>query len=143
MVRNYAASLGQARCVCRIKRKIPFARGSLRDWLREAPDLLQDALDLYANSPDWFGIDPNNDPVKRRTPEQNQRFRRNRGERGGHHPHAVSLGGPRGQKLTPFGKRGSPTWRRHQGITNFEGKIRREIDSFCTNRLISLAGLAL
>ena len=139
VVRTIAAAMKLAHCVCRIS-TIPRGAGSLRQWLREAPDLLQDALDLYANAPDWFGIDPNNDPVRRRTPKENDAFRNSPSEKGrrGHHPHSVSLGGPPGQKLTPTGERGrwkNPT---HTNITNFEGKIRREIDSFCTNRKIRL-----
>jgi len=140
VVRTIAAAMKLAHCVCRLG-KIPPAKGALRDWLREAPDLLADALDWYANAPDWFGIDPDNDPVRRRTPQENDDFRNSPSERGrrGHHPHAVSLGGPPGQKLTPTGeRRRGPRNRTHRRVTDFEGRIRREIDSFCTNKKIRL-----
>ncbi len=140
LVRTIAAAMRLAHCVCKLG-KYPRGRGPLRDWLREAPDLLQDALDFYNNAPDWFGIDPDNDPVRRRTPAENDAFRDSPSERGrrGHHPHAVSLGGPPGQRLTPTGeRRRGPRNPRHTRASNFERRLRREIDSFCTNRKIRL-----
>ena len=135
VVRTIAAAMRLAHCVCKLGR-MPRGKGPLRDWLREAPDLLQDALDFYANAPDWFGIDPNNDPVFRRTPRENDAFRNSSTERGrrGHHPHAVSLGGPPGQDLTPTGeRRRGPRNPRHTRASRFERRLRDEIDSFCTN----------
>jgi RHS repeat-associated protein len=140
VVRTIAAAMKLAHCVCKLG-KYPRGRGPLRDWLREAPDLLQDALDFYNNAPDWFGIDPDNDPVRRRTPAENDAFRDSPSERGrrGHHPHAVSLGGPPGQRLTPTGeRRRGPRNPRHTRASNFERRLRREIDTFCTNRKIRL-----
>ncbi|HKG98482.1 MAG TPA: RHS repeat-associated core domain-containing protein, partial [Pyrinomonadaceae bacterium] len=138
VVRTVAALMKLAECVCR-PGNLPPATGTLRDWLRAAPDLLQDALDFYASAPEWFGIDPNNSPVRYRSPAENDAFRKGPGERaGGHHPHAVSLGGPPGQKLTPTGD--TPHWRNplHKNVGEFEGKIRGELKSFCTNKKIPL-----
>lgn len=140
VVRTIAAAMKLAHCVCRLG-KYPPAKGKLRDWLRDAPDLLQDALDWYANNPDWFGIDPNNAPVRPRTPAENDAFRNSPSERGrrGHHPHAVSLGGPPGQRLTPTGeRRRGPRNPMHRRVTNFEGRIRDEIKVYCTNKRIPL-----
>lgn len=58
VVRNLAARLGLVRCVCKPGNVSPV-RGTLREWLRDAPDLLQLATDLYNTMPEWQGIDPN------------------------------------------------------------------------------------
>ena len=140
VVRTIAAAMKLAHCVCTIDR-MPPATGKLRDWLREAPDLLQDAIDLFANEPQWQGIDPDNAPVRYRNAEEQREFRRRDSGPGrrGHHPHGVSLGGPLGQDLTPTGQRGgAPTHRRHQQASNFERRIRGQMRSFCTNRKIRL-----
>lgn len=138
VVRTIAAAMKLAHCVCK-PGNLPPATGTLRDWLREAPDLLQEALDWYASNPEWQGMDPNNTPVRHRSPEENRRFRGGPGESGGHHPHPVSLGGPPGQTLTPTGeRRGGPRNPNHTRATNFGRKVSREIKSFCTNKKIRL-----
>jgi RHS repeat-associated protein len=142
VVRTIAAAMKMAHCVCRMGGKLPRGAGTLRDWLREAPDLLQEAIDLFAREPQWQGIDPDNSPVRYRSRPEQDAFRRLPGESGGaggHHPHAVSLGGPPGQTRTPTGQRGGmPTFPRHQAASNFENRIRRELRSFCTNKKIRL-----
>jgi RHS repeat-associated protein len=134
VVRTIAFIMRLTECVCRPS-GIPPATGTLRDWLRAAPDLLQDAIDFYNSAPDWFGIDPNNDPVRYRSKEENKEFRNLPEEKGkrGHHPHAVSLGGPPGQKRTPTGE--TRKWKnpKHTNASKFENLIRGELRSFCSN----------
>jgi hypothetical protein len=80
---------------------------TLADWLKDDPELLQEARDQYKSHPQWQGIDPDKTPVFLRTEAEVEAIRGTRGggERGGHHPHGLKLGGPTGQTLTLTGDR--------------------------------------
>jgi RHS repeat-associated protein len=105
IVRNLAARLGLVRCVCKPGNVSPV-RGTLRQWLRDAPDLLQLAIDGYNTMPEWQGINPDKTPVRYRPGHEVQEIRESEGRgRRGHHPHPLALDGPPGQDLTPTGER--------------------------------------
>jgi RHS repeat-associated protein len=138
VVRTIAAAMGLVECVC-TPAGYPPVGGNLRDWLRAAPDLLQDALDWYMSHPEWQGMNPDSTPVRYTPKDEVNKIRRMPGESGGHHPHPLSLGGPPGQTLTPTGeRRGLPKNPTHTRMTNLGRGIRDEILSFCTNKKIRL-----
>ena len=73
---------------------------TLAEWLKDHPDLLQQTRDEFKRAPQWQGIDPDKTPVFYRTQDEVKEIRKKAGERDGHHPHGLALGGPEGQKLT-------------------------------------------
>ena len=137
VVRTIAALMRLAECVCQ-PNNYPPVSGTLRQWLRGAPDILQEALTWFMNHPEWQGMDPDKTPVKYVPKSETDKIRNSRGERGGHHPHPLGLGGPKGQKLTPTGEVGGVKNATHTKMTNLGNKIRDEILSFCTNKPIPL-----
>jgi len=101
---------------------------TLAEWLKEYPELLQRAREAYKNHPEWQGIDPDRTPVKYVPGSVTQKIRQKKGEKGGHHPHALSLGGPLGQKLTWTGEKGGqPKHPMHKWATNLHSEITRAI----------------
>jgi RHS repeat-associated protein len=137
VVRTIAQAMGLAECVCTPQGYPPIG-GTLKDWLRAAPDILQEAADWFSRHPEWQGMDPDRTPVRYRPKPEADQIRKMPGERGGHHPHPLGLGGPPGQTLTPTGERGrwkNPT---HTKMTNLGNKIRDEILSFCTDKKIPI-----
>ena len=130
-VRAVAARMGLAHCVCK-PGGVPPVKGTLEDWLPDAPDLLDLALDWFLNLPQWQGIDPSRTPVGYTPPDETRRIRNQPGERGGHHPHPLGLGGPPGQTLTPTGERGrwkNPMHKKvHKDVFN---KIIKHIKMWC------------
>jgi hypothetical protein len=137
VVRTIAAAMGLAECVCTPQGYPPIG-GTLKDWLRAAPDILQDAMDWYNNHPEWQGMDPDRTPVRYRPKDEVNKIRKMPGESGGHHPHPLGLGGPPGQVLTPTGE--TRRWKNptHTKMTNLGNKIRDNILSFCTNKKIPI-----
>jgi hypothetical protein len=137
VVRTIAAAMKLAHCVCKLG-KYPPAKGRLRDWLRDAPDLLQDALDWYANNPDWFRITRLFVLERRERTTPLEIHRASAGVVVTTRMRSV-LGGPPGQRLTPTGeRRRGPRNPMHRRVTNFEGRIRDEIKVYCTNKRIPL-----
>lgn len=45
------------------------------------------------------------------------------GEKGGHHPHGLALGGPAGQKLTPTGETGPIKNPTHSKVTGLQVRV--------------------
>jgi hypothetical protein len=56
---------------------------------------------MHRERPQWQGIDPDSTQVRYVPKPEVEKIRALPGESGGHHPHGLALGGPRGQKLTP------------------------------------------
>jgi RHS repeat-associated protein len=77
-----------------------IASKTLKEWLKDHPDLLQEATEMFLDSPEWFGVDPDNTPVEYKPKAEVDKIRAKKGESGGHHPHGLALGGPEGQTLT-------------------------------------------
>ena len=80
------------------------SKKTLAEWLDDEPELLEECSNWYKDNPDWWSIDPDNTEVFYRTPEEVAEIRKLPGESGGHHPHGLALGGPKGQKLTITGE---------------------------------------
>jgi RHS repeat-associated protein len=76
---------------------------TLSEWLKDEPELLDEARDAYQRTPEWQGINPDATEVFYRTKDEVDEIRKLPGESGGHHPHGLALGGPKGQTLTPTG----------------------------------------
>ena len=45
-------------------------RESLSEWLENNSDLLDETRNMYSNSPEWFGINPDNIQIYYRTPDE-------------------------------------------------------------------------
>ena len=100
---------------------------TLSEWLKDYPDLLQEARDLYKTSPEWQGIDPDNADVFYRTKEEVDLIRAKAGESGGHHPHGLALGGPEGQKLTITNETRKIKNPDHSKATGFQKRVINKI----------------
>ena len=74
---------------------------TLNNWLKDEPELLKKTRKMYKDAPQWWGIDPDKTPVFYRSKSEVAAIRKMSGESGGHHPHGLALGGPKGQTLTP------------------------------------------
>ena len=101
----------------------PFGLATLVELLSDHPDLLKEATEMFTNSPEWWGIDPNKTDVFYRDKTAVAAIRKLAGESGGHHPHGLALGGPPGQKLTHTGetlKIKNPT---HSKVTGLQKRI--------------------
>ena len=95
----------------------------LSEWLKDDHDLLDEATKMYNESPDWWGIDPDNTDVFYRDKAAVDAIRKKPGESGGHHPHGLALGAPEGQVLTPTGETRyykNPT---HSYVTGLQRRI--------------------
>ena len=100
---------------------------TLSEWLDDSPDLLDEATKMYKDSPEWWGIDPDNTQVFYRTPEEVAKIRKIPGESGGHHPHGLALGGPTGQKLTPTGETLFNKNPMHSKVTGLQRRVINKI----------------
>jgi RHS repeat-associated protein len=100
---------------------------TLAEWLKDSPDLLKEARDLYKTSPEWQGIDPDNTPVFYRDKADVDIIRAKPGESGGHHPHGLALGGPEGQKLTITNETRKIKNPDHSKATGFQRKVINKI----------------
>jgi hypothetical protein len=99
----------------------------LKEWLDEDKQLLDEVTEWYNENPEWWAIDPENTDVFYRTPSEVKEIRKKAGERGGHHPHGLALGGGKGQKLTPTGetvKVKNPT---HSQVTALQRRVIKHI----------------
>jgi hypothetical protein len=105
----------------------PPTTRTLNDWLADDPALLDEMRRMYNESPRWQGIDPDTTPVFYRTPEQVEAIRALPGERGGHHPHGLALGGPSGQRLTPTGDTLTVKNPLHTEATNLQRELIKRI----------------
>ncbi len=90
--------VGDARVLVHNGRVCP--KKTLAEWLKNEPDLLDGAREMYKKSPKWQGIYPDVTPVFYRSKAEVDVIRAKAGESGGHHPHGLALGGPEGQTLT-------------------------------------------
>jgi len=77
---------------------------TLAEWLKDRPDMLAEAREMFSSNPEWQGIDPDTALVTYVPKADVNKIRGLPGESPGHHPHALSLGGPRGQTLTHTGE---------------------------------------
>ena len=73
---------------------------TLAEWLKDFPEILEQAREQFKKNPEWQGIDPDVTHVFYRTKDEVDLIRAKPGESGGHHPHGLALGGPEGQTLT-------------------------------------------
>ena len=92
--------------------------------------MLDEVTEWYNERPEWWGIDPENTDVFYRTPQEVKEIRKNVGESGGHHPHGLALGGPKGQTLTPTGetvKSKNPT---HSQVTGLQRRVINKIKKY-------------
>jgi hypothetical protein len=95
----------------------------LSEWLKDDPDLLNEAREAYNSAPEWQGINPDTTPVFLRSRGDVDAIRAKPGESGGHHPHGLALGGPEGQTLTPTGDGGGWTNPIHSAATGLQQRI--------------------
>jgi uncharacterized protein RhaS with RHS repeats len=100
---------------------------TLSEWLKDYPDLLQEARDLYKTSPEWQGIGPDKSKVFYRTKEEVDVIRAKAGESGGHHPHGLVLGGPERQKLTIANETREIKNPDHSKATGFQKRVINKI----------------
>ena len=100
---------------------------TLNEWLEDDPDLLKECNNWYNNNPEWWGIDPQKTQVFYRKPEEVAKIRKLSGERGGHHPHGLALGGPIGQKLTQTGETRKVKNLMHSRVTGLQRKVINKI----------------
>jgi hypothetical protein len=100
---------------------------TLAEWLKDEPDLLNEARQAYEESPQWQGINPDEDPVFYRSQAEVQAIRDKSGESGGHHPHALALGGPEGQQLTQTGDTRSYKNKDHSAVGGLHRRIINKI----------------
>ena len=99
----------------------------LKEWLVDAPDLIEETRKWYKEKPEWWGIDPDNTLVFYRTTGQVEEIRALKGESGGHHPHGLALGGPVGQDLTKTGETRTEKNPTHSEVTGLQRRVIREI----------------
>ena len=100
---------------------------ALNEWLEDDPDLLKECNDWYNNNPEWWGIDPQKTPVFYRKKDEVAKIRKLAGERGGHHPHGLALGGPIGQKLTQTGETRKVKNPIHSRVTGLQKRVINKI----------------
>jgi RHS repeat-associated protein len=100
---------------------------TLAEWLKDHPDLLNEAREMYKSSPEWQGIDPDKTPVFYREKADVDIIRAKAGESGGHHPHGLALGGPEGQKLTITNETRTVKNPDHSRATGFQRKVINKI----------------
>jgi hypothetical protein len=101
----------------------------LRDWLKDQPELLNEARRQFKEKPQWQGVDPEQTPVFYRPKDEVDAIRAKPGEAGGHHPHGLALGGPEGQELTPTGETRSIKNPDHTAATTLQRQIINAIKS--------------
>lgn len=89
----------------------------------DEPELLEECSNWYNDKPDWWSIDPDNTEVFYRTPEEATKIRKLPGESGGHHPHSLELGGPKGQKLTITGETRKSKNPVHSKVTGLQRRV--------------------
>jgi len=92
----------------------------LSQWLKDQPDVLEQARSQHQSSPQWQGIDPDRTPVFYRSKADVDAIRAKPGESGGHHPHGLALGGPEGQTLTPTGETRTQKSPQHTAATSLQ-----------------------
>lgn len=100
---------------------------TLAEWLKDYPELLEEARRAFKDTPEWQGIDPDNTPVFYRPKAACDAIRAKPGESGGHHPHGLALGGPEGQVLTPTGDGGGWVNPKHSSATGLQVRIKNKI----------------
>jgi len=103
------------------------ASKTLSEWLKDKPDLLQEAKTQFETAPEWQGIDPQKAPVSYVPKDVVDALRAQPGESGGHHPHGLALGGELGQKLTPTGETRTVKSPEHSAATALQRRIIRAI----------------
>lgn len=100
---------------------------TLKEWLKDSPDLLEETKRWHKEKPEWWGIDPDKTPVFYRTKAEVDEIRKLPGESGGHHPHGLALGGPKGQKLTHTGETRTVKNPTHSKVTGLQRKVINKI----------------
>ena len=100
---------------------------TLKEWLKNEPELLDEARLRHTDTPEWQGIDPDETEVFYRPKSEVDEIRKLSGESGGHHPHGLALGGPKGQKLTPTGETRKKKNPLHSSETGFQRRLINKI----------------
>ncbi len=100
---------------------------ALSNWLRDNPELLNETRIKYRDSPKWWSIDPDSTPVFYRDQDEVNAIRRKSGESGGYHPHALALGEPEGQMLTPTNETQTKKNPDHSKATGLQRRVLNEI----------------
>lgn len=85
--------------------------------------MLKECSDWYNNKPEWWSIDSDNTQVFYRTPDEVAEIRKMTGESGGHHPHGLALGGPKGQRLSSTGETRKNKNRTYSQVTGLQRKV--------------------
>ena len=96
---------------------------TLNEWLEDSPDLLNETRQWYNEKPEWWGINPDKTPVFYRPKAEVDAIRKLPGESGGHHPHGLGLGGPKGQTLTPTGETARTKNPTHSQVTGLQKRV--------------------
>lgn len=108
-----------------------YVTKTLAEWLKDYPDLLQEARDKFKSAPEWQGIDPDSTPVFYRPKSEVDVIRAKPGESGGHHPHGLALGGPEGQVLTITNETRKIKNPNHSAATGLQRRIINVIKAQC------------
>jgi hypothetical protein len=95
----------------------------LKEWLEDSPELLDETKKMYKESPEWWGIDPDETNVFYRPKDEVDIIRAKPGESGGHHPHGLALGGPEGQKLTITNETRKNKNQMHSKVTGLQRRV--------------------
>ncbi len=96
---------------------------SLKEWLKDDPDLLKEVTESYEKHPEWWGIHPEKDKVFYRDKTAVDAIRAKPGESGGHHPWGLALGGPEGQKLTITNETRTVKNPEHSAVTGLQRRV--------------------
>lgn len=108
-----------------------YVTKTLAEWLKDHPDILQEARDKFKDVPEWQGIDPDSSPVFYRPKSEVDAIRAKPGESGGHHPHGLALGGPEGQILTITNETRKIKNPKHSAATGLQRRIINIIKAQC------------